>query len=188
VRGMPSDRVRNAVAHYACVPILWRRRLRSRLNRRFGQWCKSGREVREMDFDLWQRPRWGVGSVRLHLDVEDLALALLLFDRVVVPKQLPQGSPTFQRSSNGHGNSGQVRVTSGFHRRHGDRCLRRAGRHRIEHPARHRPCTPGSYLTIQAAGRLSRHGISTAPGDIAYLRGAYRLGRDDDMTAGDPES
>ena len=39
-----------------------------------------------VDIGLWQRPRWGVGSVRLHLDVEDLALALLLFDRVVLPK------------------------------------------------------------------------------------------------------
>ena len=26
-----------------------------------------------VDVGLWQRPRWGVGSVRLHLDVEDLA-------------------------------------------------------------------------------------------------------------------
>ena len=36
--------------------------------------------------DRWIRPRWGVGSVRLHLDVEDLALALVLFDRIVLPK------------------------------------------------------------------------------------------------------
>jgi hypothetical protein len=77
---------------------------------------------------------------------------------VQIRPELPQGSSTFQRSTNGHGNSGQVRVTCGFHRRHGDRCLRCAGGHGIEHLARHRPCTPGSYLTIGAAGRLSRRG------------------------------
>jgi hypothetical protein len=31
------------------------------------------------------RPRWGIGSVRLHLDVQDLTLAVLLFDRLVLP-------------------------------------------------------------------------------------------------------
>jgi hypothetical protein len=37
------------------------------------------------DMGLVSRPRWGVGSVRTHLDVDDLALALVLFDRVVLP-------------------------------------------------------------------------------------------------------
>lgn len=31
------------------------------------------------------QPRWGVGSVRLHLDLNDLTLAVLLFDRIVIP-------------------------------------------------------------------------------------------------------
>ena len=43
----------------------------------------------------WVRPRWGIGCVRLHLDVEDLALALLLFDRIVMPT--PENDAEFER-------------------------------------------------------------------------------------------
>ena len=38
-----------------------------------------------VDVGLWQRPRWGVGSVRLHLDVEDLAWGMGRY-----PTDLPQ--------------------------------------------------------------------------------------------------
>jgi hypothetical protein len=41
------------------------------------------------------RPRWGVGSVRLHLDIDDLALGLLLFDRLVIPT--PASEAEFDR-------------------------------------------------------------------------------------------
>lgn len=33
----------------------------------------------------WVAERWGIGSTRLHLDLQQLALAVLLFDRVVLP-------------------------------------------------------------------------------------------------------
>lgn len=33
----------------------------------------------------WLEPRWGIGSVRLHLDLDELAIAVLLFDRMVLP-------------------------------------------------------------------------------------------------------
>lgn len=41
------------------------------------------------------RPRWGIGSVRLHLDIEDLALGLILFDRIVLPT--PDGADEERR-------------------------------------------------------------------------------------------
>jgi hypothetical protein len=33
----------------------------------------------------WVVPRWGIGSVRTHLDIDDLVFALLLFDRLIIP-------------------------------------------------------------------------------------------------------
>lgn len=33
----------------------------------------------------WVAERWGIGSTRLHLDLQQLALAIILFDRVVLP-------------------------------------------------------------------------------------------------------
>lgn len=33
----------------------------------------------------WLLPRWAIGSVRLHLDIDDLILAVLLFDGIVMP-------------------------------------------------------------------------------------------------------
>jgi hypothetical protein len=33
----------------------------------------------------WLLPRWGIGSVRLHIEPNELAIAVLLFDRIVMP-------------------------------------------------------------------------------------------------------
>jgi hypothetical protein len=43
----------------------------------------------------WVKPRWGIGSVRLHLDLADLTLAVLLFDRIVMPT--PENDAEFDR-------------------------------------------------------------------------------------------
>jgi hypothetical protein len=45
--------------------------------------------------DDWLLPRWAVASVRLHLDVEDLILAVLLFDGIVMPT--PANEKDFDR-------------------------------------------------------------------------------------------
>jgi hypothetical protein len=43
----------------------------------------------------WLLPRWAVGSVRTHLDVEELILAVLLFDAIVLPT--PDNDSEFAR-------------------------------------------------------------------------------------------
>lgn len=45
--------------------------------------------------DDWLLPRWAVGSVRTHLDVEELILAVLLFDAIVLPT--PENDEEFAR-------------------------------------------------------------------------------------------
>jgi hypothetical protein len=45
--------------------------------------------------DDWLFPRWAVASVRLHLDIHDLILAVLLFDGIVMPT--PENEVEFDR-------------------------------------------------------------------------------------------
>src|SRR3954451_7818324 len=45
--------------------------------------------------DEWVLPRWAIGTVRTHLDAADLALAVLLFDRIVLPT--PDNDAEFDR-------------------------------------------------------------------------------------------
>ena len=47
------------------------------------------------EMDDWLLPRWAVASVRLHLDIEDLILAVLLFDGIVMPT--PANEKEFER-------------------------------------------------------------------------------------------
>jgi hypothetical protein len=43
----------------------------------------------------WLLPRWGIGSVRLHIQPNELAIAVLLFDRIVMPT--PENSDEYDR-------------------------------------------------------------------------------------------
>jgi hypothetical protein len=45
--------------------------------------------------DDWTLPRWAIGSVRLHLDIRDLIVAVLLFDAIVMP--IPENDEEFDR-------------------------------------------------------------------------------------------
>jgi hypothetical protein len=45
--------------------------------------------------DDWLLPRWAIGSVRLHLNIDDLILAVLLFDGIVMPT--PENESEFDR-------------------------------------------------------------------------------------------
>lgn len=43
----------------------------------------------------WLLPRWGIGSVRLHIEPDELAVAVLLFDRIVMPT--PENTVEYER-------------------------------------------------------------------------------------------
>jgi hypothetical protein len=62
---------------------------------------------RSRRWNNWLLPRWVVGSVRLHLDIEDLILAVLLFDGIVIPHR-----PTRPISTGGRRGDGSLKSRS----------------------------------------------------------------------------